>query len=240
MAVKDYFLDAYVRRARLQPALLVALPAALAVLAWFPTDTTAAGAVWSLIAWSGGAMLAAQIARDRGKAREPKLFETWGGKPTTRALRHRDSTNRVLLERRHNKLRALLLGVHVPSAAEEAADPKAADDAYETCTVFLLEKTRNHDQFPLVFEANCDYGFRRNLWSMKPIALPVALASLGAIGVLWYERFASGGRPDLVPVVASIAALAIAVGWLFWFTPDWVKAAADAFAERLLGALENL
>jgi hypothetical protein len=28
--------------------------------------------------------------------------------------------------------------------------------------------------------------------------------------------------------------------WLFLFTPNWVKIAADAYAERLLDACENL
>lgn len=240
MAMKEHFLDPYVRRARLRPALLVALPAALAVLAWFPSEAAAAGAVWSLIVWSGGTALMAQVARDLGKAKEPKLFALWGGKPSTRLLRHRDSPNRVLLEHRHRKLAALLPAIRIPSVAEETAEPPAADNIYEACTAFLLEKTRRRDQFPLVFEANCEYGFRRNLWGMKLVALPLALASAAAVGVLWYQRIAAGDSPDAVSVAAGVAILVLLVGWIAWFTPNWVRATADAFAERLLGALENL
>lgn len=239
MAMKEYFLDPYVRRARLHPALLVALPAALAVLAWFPSEAAAAGVVWSVIVWSGGTALIAQVARDLGKAKEPKLFALWGGKPTTRMLRHRHFPNRVLLDHRHRKLAALLPGIRIPSAAEETADPSTADNVYEACTTFLLEKTRRRDQFPLVFEANCEYGFRRNLWGMKVVALPLALGSAAAVGVLWYQR-AAGSSPDAVSVAAGVAILLLLVGWIVWFTPNWVRTTADAFAERLLGALENL
>lgn len=238
--MKNYFLDPYVRRARLQPALLVALPVALAVFAWFPSEATVAGAVWSLVVWSGGTALIAQMARGPGRAKEPKLFALWRGKPTTRLLRHRDSRNRVLLEHRHNKLCALLPNVSIPSAAEEAADPAAADAAYETCTVFLLEKTRSREHFPLVFEANCDYGFRRNLWGMKPLAVLLATASAVAIGTLLYQDIAAGIRPQPVAVAGGAVVFALVVGWIGWFTPAWVKITADAFAERLLGALENL
>ena len=87
--MKSYFMDPYVRRARPQLALLVALPVALAVLAGFPAESAVASAVWSLVVWSGGTTLIAHAARDPGKAREPKLFALWGGKPTTRLARVR-------------------------------------------------------------------------------------------------------------------------------------------------------
>ena len=238
--MKTYFLDPYARRARLQPGLLVALPVALAVLAWFPGEASAAGIVWSLIVWCGGTALIAQLARGPGKAKEPELFRKWGGKPTTRLLRHRGSRNRVLLEHRHERLRTLLPTVRIPSAAEETADPAGADAAYETCTVFLLEKTRSKDRFPLVFEANCDYGFRRNLWGMKSLALALACGAAIAIGWLLYQNVRAHVRPEPVTIAACVAVLVLLVGWIGWFTPAWVKTTADAFAERLLGAMENV
>lgn len=238
--MKGYIADPYVRRARLQPALLVALPAALAVFAWFPSEWAAAGAVWSLAVWSGGTALIAQVARGAGKAKEPQLFESWDGKPTTRLLRHRHSPNAVLLRHRHDKLRVLLPSIQIPSATEEAADPGTADAVYEVCTVFLLEKTRSRELFPLVFEANCDYGFRRNFWGMKPLAILLAGTSAAATSVLIFEDISAGVGPEPVPVASAVVALALIVGWVGWFNTEWVKVSADAFAERLLGSLENL
>ena len=209
--MKNSLLDLYARRARLQPALIVALPVALAVLAWFPTGAVVAGAIWSLVVWSGGTALIAQMARGPGKAKEPKLFTLWRGKPSTRLLRHRDSSNQVLLEHRHDKLSALLPSVHIPSAAEEAADPAAADAVYETCTVFLLEKTRSREHFPLIFEANCDYGFRRNLWGMKPLATVLVIISAVAIAAHLYQEIAAGIRPQLIALAGGVVVLALVV-----------------------------
>ncbi len=97
-------LDQYTVRARLLPALLVALPAGVATLAWFPDGILGWGPVWGLVAWSGGTLLLAQLGRDAGKRKEPRLFELWGGKPTTRMLRHAGGANLVTLRRRHGKL----------------------------------------------------------------------------------------------------------------------------------------
>src|SRR6266545_3503426 len=98
------FPDQYTVRARLLPALLVALPVGVASLACFPNGVVGWGPVWALVVWSGGTVLAAQFGRDAGKRKEDRLFESWGGKPTTRLLRHRGTTNAVTLSRRHRKL----------------------------------------------------------------------------------------------------------------------------------------
>ena len=76
-------LDTYTRRARLQPALLAALPIGVAVLAWFPKGFTEWGVFAGLLTSAGVTALLARLARIRGKRLESKLFVLWGGKPTT-------------------------------------------------------------------------------------------------------------------------------------------------------------
>lgn len=233
--------DQYALRARLQPATLAALPVPLSIVSCFPAGATATLAVWSLVAWCGGIALLAQLGRDAGKRKEPALFRQWGGKPTVRLLRHLGSHNRVLLERRHQKLQTLLPNVPIPTPDQERQDPHAADAVYETCGQFLLEKTRAKETFPLVFEANCDYGFRRNLWGMKPLALVLAFGAAAAIAWIEWRRFQlTGIYVERTPLLSFGLIVGLLVGWLFVFTPRWVKVTADAFAERLLAALENL
>jgi len=155
--------DAYTARARLLPALIVALPLGIATLAWFPNGVLGWGAIWALIVWSGGTVLLAEVGRDAGKRKEPALFASWGGTPTTRLLRHRDAANRPLLARRHDQL-AALTGIPKPTAAREAAAPAAADQVYDAWTRVLRDRTRDRKKYELVFAENCSYGFRRNLW----------------------------------------------------------------------------
>jgi len=240
MASLEEVVNPYVRRSRLQPALIVALPLALATLAWFPSGILGWGTLWSLFVWCGGTALLAQIARDAGKKKESFLYERWDGKPTTRMLRHRDAPNAVILEQRHRKLATLIPGIHIPTAKEEAADPTHADQVYDACTAYLLEKTRDKKKFPLVFEENCNYGFRRNLWGMKLWGITTTIVGCVATGVLIFRTVMSGVVPSPLILVCAAMAFFLLLGWFFWFSPDWVRIPADAFADRLLSASENL
>jgi len=182
----------------------------------------------------------AQVARDRGKKKEPALFQSWGGKPTTRLLRHRDAPNKTLLSRRHQKLQRSVKGVRIPTADEELADPDKADEVYDTCTAFLLEKTRKKEEFPLVFEENCNYGFRRNLWGMKPFGITTSSFGTAAVVLLLVLDYRSAIAPAPVVYACALLNFLLLMGWLTWFTPNWIRIAADAYAERLLAACEKL
>jgi len=231
--------DEYTVRARLAPVLIVLLPIMIAVVAWQPT-----GSVWSSAAAGAIAGLAlggllAQLGRDLGKKKEHDLLVRWGGFPTAKLLRHRTKgVNAQTLARRHERLRALMPTVRIPSAEEEHADPAAAESAYGSCTDFLREKTRDKVRFPLVFQENVNYGFRRNLWAMKPAGVVLALVGIGATA-------AAIVTPDSASVSARhLAALGLDVSllviWIVRVQPSWVRVAAQAYAERLIGACEEL
>jgi hypothetical protein len=158
-----------------------------------------------------------------------------------RRLRHRDARNKALLARRHALLQKLLPDVRLPTAQEEIADPEAADQVYETCVSFLRHNTRDHQKFPLVFEELCNYGFRRNLWGMKPLGIVTSLVGIGSVvpfAVMDWLRLGVG-PPPLVAAAALINSLVL-LAWAVWFRRDWVRTAAEAYAERLLEALETL
>lgn len=232
--------DTYTRRARLQPALLIALPLGLAAIAWLPDRVIDWDTLWGIIVWWGGAALIAQVARDPGKRKERELFEAWGGKPSTRLLRYRDAENRVLVERLHAKLAELVPEARVGSPAEEERDPAAADAVYETWTGYLRNRTRNRERFPLVFEENCNYGFRRNTWGLKPLGTLTAIAGLGAIVFRVVIDSLAGAVLSPIILTAGGANLLLLILWLFWITPTWVRIAADAYAERLLETVDDL
>ena len=230
-------LDMYVRRARLQPALLAILPIGIAVVAWFPKGLTEWGVFAGLLTSAGGTALLARLARIRGKKLEPKLFELWGGKPTTVALRHRGAQNPVLLERRHTQLSWITGGIHIPRAPEERADPLSADAAYDACVKVLIERTRDRKRFPLLFEENCNYGFWRNLWGLRPIGIIASLLGAAAMAFLIYRH---GLVLDFKAAVGAGIDLLFLLGWLFLVRKDVVKMASLSYSDRLLGTCEDL
>jgi len=251
--------DDYNRKARLAPALLVSLPIALTVIVFFPDNVWSWGGVVSLLAWCGILKLLAQLSRDMGKAKEEELYDAWGGKPTTYFLRHRTTRNKVNLAHQHSKLHELT-GQSMPNESEELANPDLADQIYDTCTQFLLAKTRDHNKFFLIYEENCNYGFRRNLLGMKPLG--IITSSIGTI-LLGVQCIFKIGVPQISTTwnVDSLIQAGISLqfsncpplslacllvnfflftSWLMWINSSWVKGAADAYAVRLLESCENL
>jgi hypothetical protein len=143
----------------------------------------------------------------------------------------------VTLARWHGKLKKAM-GAHVklPTAQQENAKPDEADSLYETCSTFLRGVTRDQKKFPLLFAENCGYGMRRNLWAMKPVGIGISLTGLLVVAII---GVVDPARQEIA-AAAAVVDIALLLGWLFIFTPAWVRVPADAYAERLLEACDKL
>jgi hypothetical protein len=184
-----------------------------------------------------------------GKRLEEKLYREWGGKPTTQLLRHRDANIDAVTKRRYHAFLASKINEAFPGKDQEAANPAAADDVYQSGVRWLLNHSRPEDgkKFDLIFKENVAYGFRRNALGMKPFGLAVAVGSF--LWVLIFEGvlFARGGKfIDLAtfprmsePAIASlVVSIVMIVVWLFFFTKASVRTSAFTYAETLLRACD--
>jgi hypothetical protein len=170
-------IDRYILGARVAPVAVVAFSLFLAISAWIPF------AQWPVKLLGGSAFLAlgafvlAQLARDAGKAIEGPLWASWGGPPTVRMLRHRDTTippgSKSLL---HRHLIELGIVDWLPSEAEEREDTDRADAAYLTCADWLRRKAlelKSKAPFDVVHSENIWYGYRRNILGIKSYGLTI-------------------------------------------------------------------
>jgi hypothetical protein len=223
--------DAYTLRARLAPALIAAVPPAALIGAGALSDDEGLRAV-ALVTGAIGVALSA-VVRTAGRRLESGLWDSWGGSPTLRRLRWRDTEDVPSLERLHRRITAVV-GRDLPNASEEHENPNAADRRYEEAIAALRERTRDVKRFKLLFNENAEYGFRRNSLGIRRAALGLAATTLLLSLVL-----AVFGDWQRWLITAGIAA---ACGLYWWrvVTPDWVKDAAEAYADRLFGALETL
>ncbi len=241
MSAFSQIIDGYERKARLYPALVLLAPAAaLAVAVMLPTLSTIKSIVALIIAF-GGTWLLSQLARDEGKKGEPKLFEQWGGMPSVAIFRHRDSRiDPITKERYHKKLASLVKEARTPSPADETAAPEAADNVYRAWSTYVRSNTRDTKKYPLLFRENVCYGYRRNVWGLRPLGITVsALCALGGLGWLGYQYHTESNLSGAV-IGADAVALVLLVLWIFRFTCDWVRIPADAYAERLAEAVDGL
>ncbi len=243
--------DPYERAARLYPALLALLPLlTLIMLLCGPKATALTGAV--TVAVSCGALyLTTNLSRELGRRLEERLFQEWGGKPTTQLLRHRDTRIEGPTKRRYHAFLASKINVPFPDKDHEAKDPAAADEIYQSGVRWLLNHTRPEDnrKFDLIFKENVAYGFRRNALGVKPFGLAISIACLlwvlatqGVFLSLGHRVFDLALLPHLPdPAAASlIVSAAMIVIWLLFFTKASVRTAAFTYAEALLQACDTL
>ena len=241
MTIANVVIDGYERKARLYPALLLIAPVIAAGVAMLSAKMSGLQSLAAAIVGCGGAFLQTQSARDSGKNREKALFKKWGGLPSVAILRHRDTRlDSITKARYHKKLSALVEEAKPPTIEQEQADPAAADVVYSAWSNFLRVNTRDTKQFALLFQENVNYGYRRNVWGLKPIGIVVCCLSAAASGVrLWQIRQATG-QLDGPLTAAGVFALVLLLLWLFRFTPSWVRVPADAYAYRLVECSETL
>jgi hypothetical protein len=184
--------------------------------------------------------LLAQIGRDNGKKKEKGLFESWGGKPTSIILRHSNDHLDVHTKKRlHAKLEQTIPNIKIPTHEEEQENIQAADAIYDSCTKYLISKTRDSNKYSLLLKENINYGFRRNLWGMKTWALLIIFScflvhSLMATGK--FTAISSVSSKDWI--LLGIFSLFL-LFWLFIVNREWIKMTAFAYAERLHETLDE-
>lgn len=240
----------YERKARLWPALLTLLPVVVLVSTLYvPFASLATNAV-SLAISCGALYLLANIAREYGKRLEPKLFESWGGTPSTQILRHRNNHYGTAIKTNFHAFLAAKLGVEFPDAKAETANPAHADDVYRSAVTWLLSQTRDTKTFDLLYRENISYGFRRNALGLKPLGLLISIGSIAWVLVMFgvlviTSKGASFGLDKLAALppgawlTIGISGLLLAA-WLFFFTRNTVRTAAFAYADALIKSCNHL
>jgi hypothetical protein len=223
-------LDAYTRKARLAPAVLAGLPALVLLIAAALKPTAESSQAAALIA--ALTLLICSVVRDRGRRIEPELWRAWGGPPTTARLRWLSPEETAATHSLHERVTATT-GIALPDPPSEANAPEQADRDYEHAVLVLRERTRDTTAFPLVFAENAEYGFRRNLLGLRPLALAgTAITLVASIALI-----ASGNPRYAAPAAVALSAAAV---WWRLIRPDWVRLAAERYADRLLGAAVTL
>jgi hypothetical protein len=233
-------LDEYSRHARLKPAFLVVLPVGMLVSVLGLSTSVMLAAFSGPLATVGLTFLLAQIGRDFGKRKESHLYSLWGGKPSVAKMRHRDTTINAHTRERYYRKAESLLSISIPDAPSEQTDPSTSDALYEAYSNLLLERTRDRKKFPLVFQELTNYGFRRNLWGMKPIGLSLTLLCAAGQLVSVIHSLLVHRTPSAFTISCLLVTSFLLVSWLFIINPGWVKLAGDAYAERLLASAEML
>ena len=247
------FADLYTFRARIQPALAVALPLGFLMFALLPEHHFFVTAFFGLLGAAGGTAVLAQLGRDRGFRKQDELWDSWGGAPTTRLLRHSHIPGDPELSESLRQEIEEWWGKPLPTEEEETSNPESADARYREVTLALQAATRDRSKFELVFAENVNYGFRRNMWGLKlwglPMAVSLALVAW-ALFVLtvwgrpwpdpWWNVLVNPDSIAVIRFAVAVANSAFAIFWLFWAKPSWIKPVAEKYAKQLMESVRTL
>ena len=85
-----------------------------------------------------------------------------------------------------------------------------------------------------------NYGYRRNVWGLRPFGITASLVCLAACGARWYYWHGSPKKSDETVIGAAAFSALLLLLWLFRFSADWVRVPAEAYAERLAECAEML
>lgn len=85
-----------------------------------------------------------------------------------------DSITKV---RCHTKMSSLVREASAPTAEEEISDPVAADRVYTAWSTYIRVRTRDTRKYALLFQENINYGYRRNVWGLRPTGIVVTSVS---------------------------------------------------------------
>lgn len=228
--------DKYSTFARIAPATLMMLPVAIlsAGLALDFGVTYSVGAAGAAFLPS---LLIGEILRDRAKRAEPEMFERWDGPPTTRFVRHADTT---LPRQKKTAIRRQLTALsrqELPSPQQELDNPAEADATYSLAIAACREKFRDQTKYQRLFSELTAYGFRRNLYAAKPYSLAFTILSALALALTCYK---TASLEDIVKVLSFVCLEAVvALVWVFGVTESFVRRSAENYAHALLDAIAN-
>ena len=234
-------LDPYSMQAEAFPVFLTVAPIALLLAMVLPEGMSLKDLVirgLPFVGVFGLSFVFSQIGADSGKCLEKRLWEKWGGPPTTRFLRHGNQEyNEITRQHVHERLRRL--GIHVPTSNEQLDNPKHADQCYEECTAELRRLTRDKTRFPLVYKRLIDYGFRRNIFGLRRFGLLIAAAAFLLCLVHTVYTWNMVAPNVFMIAICSITAISI-VAWLTLVNEKAVQLGASRYANSLLEVVRSL
>lgn len=249
MDVLDKYFDHYVINARLKPAFFVVMPLVVTTIAWCPEAQQLGGIILAFLITFGVMAFLSNLVSNLGNQLQERLFESWGGVPTTIILRHSDSTlDTHTKQRYHRWLESKVSGLIMPSPDAETDAAEVADGLYTSATNFLREYTRDKSKYPMVYGDNVAYGFARNLLVMKWIGIGVAIISIFLNVAFLFSKYSGQSLLDfvnenmamvLIGVGATGASIIITLVLVFALNEGYVYGRAIRYAKSLLAACEG-
>lgn len=226
-------IDTYERKARVYPALISLFPLMISISVSYPKVYSTLSGFVALVVAIGGIHFMAQLARDRGKNLETKLYEGWGGMPSVAILRYNDKSIPTPAKIKYHNALASESKIAAPTESYEKAYPEKADDIYTSWSDFLRGKSRDEKKYPLVFTELVNYGFRRNLFGIKWFCIFSAFIAIVILVLPQINHFVFSE----IQIAVGLFLLLYMIIFMFVINANWVRTVANTYAKSLIEIL---
>lgn len=233
-------MNLYSLKARVYPLIITLIPIVLVGIIYSFQLKSIYELLISLGVTTSLFFLFSQIGRDKGRKLENEMWKKWKGTPSTQILRFSNDTIDLHTKRRyHNFLKEKTKIGNELTEEFESENLIDADSIYTSWSKYLISKSRDTKKYNLLFQENTNYGFRRNLLGLKPIA--IAIIILLIIGSLGYSYFISNFKfvfsQELL--LTGIVLLISLLFWLLIVNEKWIKYVAFEYAKRLMETIDK-
>lgn len=231
----DKLFDRYTIQARLYPASIVVFPFTFLGIATLE-EGEIVDAGFALLAGAGVLLFLANYVRSQGRSVEKyELKKAWDELPTTYMLRTSHSGNEYQRDRWRMRLEELT-GAPLPSSSDESMSPQESNRRYHSAVRYLTARVHvSAGRYPKVQDENINYGFRRNLYSLKRLAM-VAVSISAVLSVIFcISDLISAYQFCWLVGVQSAAFWA----WLKIVNIAWVQDSAESYAGKLFETLDD-
>jgi hypothetical protein len=229
--------DSYDLKARIAPAFLVSLPLLTSLTTCFDWPGPVLGKILGSSIWLTVFYAISIPIRNNGNLIEPKIWESWGGAPSTIIMRWKDhKISKELKQQYHNAVKDYL-NLPLLTAEDESKDPEKADELITQAFKRVRTELRTKDPKGLWSIENANYGFCRNLIGSRKLWIIISLAGTFINGYLAYTQ---GNSIVIGGFVANVGIFlfSIYMGWLV--LPKSMKHAAFRYTENSWESFLNI
>lgn len=216
------FFNTYNLQARLLPLLIVLIPVILLAIYFGVYGNIISIGFSSLFCLSYGIFLTT-LTRPYGKSVESRLFPSKDKLPSVVFLTTNQAFNSNQLKRIKDNF----------NKEFDTPYKYGSKDFWINVSETIRGSRRDLKKYPLVFEENCNYGFRRNLLGVKNIALLIAIISLVVIlfNISFLRSINEIGVFTIIFILFDIMIIVSKVN------DTYVIDAANEYAKRLIETL---
>jgi hypothetical protein len=229
--------DLYDLKARIAPAFLLSLPLFTSLITCFDWTKLHYEKILGSSFWLFIVYALSILVRNNGNSIEPKIWESWGGLPSSIIMRWRDhKVPKELKQQYHNAVKDYL-NLPLLTAEEENNDPERADELINQAFKRIRTELRSKDPKGLWSIENANYGFCRNLLGSRKLWIIITVAGTLINGYLAYTQRNSIIIGGLVANV-GIFLFSIYMGW--FVLPKSMKHIAFRYAENSWESFLNI